>query len=65
MSEFRATPTTQPDREKGVAVVFETEASRQSFLQQLETDFAPRRFTNTADAFDSVKAYVFERVAKA
>jgi hypothetical protein len=65
VSEFRATPTTQPDREKGVAVVFETEASRQSFLQQLETDFAPRRFTNTADAFDSVKAYVFERVAKA
>jgi hypothetical protein len=65
VSEFRATPTTQPDSEKGVAVVFETEARRESFLQQLETDFAPRRFTNTADAFDSVKAYVLERVAKA
>ncbi len=65
VSEFRAAPTTHPDNEKGVAVAFETEAIRECFLQQLETDFAARRFTNTADAFDSVKAYVLERVAKA
>jgi len=28
----------------------------------METDFAPRRFTNAADAFDTVKAYVVERI---
>ena len=64
VSEFRATPTATPDNEKGVAVTFESEASRQAFLQQIETDFAPRRFTNAADAFDTVKAYVLERAAK-
>jgi len=64
VSEFRATPSNNPDREGGVAVAFETETSREAFLQQMEADFAPRRFTNTADAFDTVKAYVLERVAK-
>jgi hypothetical protein len=64
VSEFRATPTAAPDNEKGVALAFETEAERHSFLEQLETDFAPRRFTNAADAFDTVKAYVLERAAK-
>jgi hypothetical protein len=33
-------------------------------LQQMEADFASRRFTNAADAFDTVKAYVLERAAK-
>jgi len=61
VSEFRATPTTQPDNQKGVAVAFEHEADRDAFLQRLETDFAPRHFTNAADAFDTVKAYVLER----
>jgi len=61
VSEFRATPTLNPDNEKGVAVVFEQEAQRDAFLQQMEADFAPRRFTNAADAFDTVKAYVLER----
>lgn len=64
VSEFRATPTASPDNEKGVAVAFENEAERDAFLQQMETDFAPRRFTNAADAFDIVKAYVLERIAK-
>jgi hypothetical protein len=64
VSEFRAAPTANPDNEKGVAVAFETEASRESFLQQIEADFAARRFTNAADAFDTVKAYVLDRVAK-
>jgi hypothetical protein len=64
VSEFRAVPTLDPDNEKGVAVAFESEASRDSFLLQMEADFAPRRFTNAADAFDMVKAYVLERVAK-
>jgi len=64
VSEFRATPTAMPDNEKGVAVTFESEGSRQAFLQQMEADFAPRRFTNAADAFDMVKAYVLERWGK-
>jgi len=64
VSEFRATPTTVPDNEKGIAIAFATEADRDKFLQQLEHDFAPRRFTNAADAFDTVKAYVLDRVAK-
>jgi hypothetical protein len=64
VSEFRATPTANPDNERGVAVVFATEATRESFLKQMEADFAPRRFTNAADAFDTVKAYVLDRVAK-
>jgi len=64
VSEFRATPTPTPDNEKGVAIAFESEASRQTFLQQMEADFAPRRFTNAADAFDTVKAYVLDRATK-
>jgi hypothetical protein len=64
VSEFRATPTATPDTEKGVAVDFTNEAGREEFLRQLEEYFVPRRFTNAADAFDSVKAYVVEHVAK-
>jgi hypothetical protein len=64
VSEFRGTPTTAPDNDKGVAVAFANDAERDQFLQQMERDFAPRRFTNAADAFDTVKAYVLERVAR-
>jgi hypothetical protein len=46
-----------------VAIAFENEAGRDSFLKQLEAEFASRRFTNTADAFDTVKAYVVERMS--
>ena len=63
VSEFRATPTDGPDNEKGVAIAFENEADRDSFLKQLEAEFGPRRFTNTADAFDTVKAYIVGRVS--
>lgn len=63
VSEFRATPTTSPDNEKGVATVFADEAARDSFLRLIEAEFASRRFTNAADAFDTVKAYVVERAA--
>jgi hypothetical protein len=59
---FRATPTAAPDNERGVAVEFVNETERDNFLRQLEAHFAPQRFTNTADAFDSVKAFVLERV---
>jgi hypothetical protein len=63
VSEFRAAPTTIPDNEKGVAVAFESEAERDGFLQQMEAEFTPRRFTNAADAFDTVRAYVIERIS--
>lgn len=64
VSEFRATPTVTPDNEHGVAIEFATEAERDSFLGRLEEHFASRRFTNGADAFDTVKAYVLERAVK-
>ena len=63
-SAFRATPTDAPDNERGVAIEFADEAERDGFLRQIEADFSSRRFTNTADAFDTVKAYVLERAAK-
>jgi len=59
-SEFRATPTTTPDNERGLAVELVTENERQTFLRQIEEHFASKRFTNAADAFDTVKAYVLE-----
>ena len=64
VSEFRATPTAAPDTERGVAVEFASDAERDAFLQRIAAEFAARRFTNTADAFDTVKAYVLERAAK-
>jgi hypothetical protein len=64
-SDFRATPTETPDKERGVAVEFASDSERDVFLRQLEAHFAARRFTNSADAFDTVKAYVIEHAAKA
>ena len=64
VSEFRAAPTAAPDNEKGIAITLPSDAERDAFLERLEQDFAPRRFSNAADAFDSVKAFVLERVAK-
>jgi hypothetical protein len=63
-SEFRATPTNAPDNERGVAIDFASDEERDAFLRQLEEHFAARRFTNTADAFDTVKAYVLVHAAK-
>ena len=59
-NEFRATPTATADKERGVAIEFASYAERDVFLKELEDHFGPRRFTNAADAFDSVKAYVLE-----
>ena len=64
VSEFRATPTSAPDNERGVAVEFANEAERDAFLRQIEAEFASRRFTNTADAFDTVKAWALEYAVK-
>jgi hypothetical protein len=63
-SDFRATLTTAPDNDGGVAVEFATEGERDQFVLQLGEHFATRRFTNAADAFDTVKAYVLEQAAK-
>ena len=64
VSEFRATPTDAPDNERGVAMEFSSEAERAKFLREIEVAFATRRFTNAADAFDTVKAYALEHTAK-
>jgi hypothetical protein len=63
-SEFRATPTAAPDNERGVAIEIASEEQRDSLLQQLEAYFEAKRFTNAADAFDSVKAFVLDHAAK-
>ena len=62
-SDFRATPTATPDNERGVAVEFANDTHRDEFLRKIEEHFAARRFTNAADAFDTVKAYVLEWAA--
>jgi hypothetical protein len=64
VSEFRATPTNAPDNTRSVAVEFLTEVERDRFVKKLEQHFALRRFTNAADAFDSVRAYVLEYATK-
>ena len=63
-SDFRATPTTAPDNERGVAIKIATEEQRDTLLRQLENYFGAKRFTNAAEAFDSVKAFVLDRSAK-
>ena len=63
-SDFRATPTAAPDNERGVAVEFASESERDNFVRQLEEHFASQRFTNAADAFDTVKAFVLERATR-
>jgi len=63
-SDFRATPTTAPDNECGVAVEIATEEQRDTLLQQLENHFGAKRFSNAADAFDTVKAFVLDRSAR-
>jgi hypothetical protein len=64
VSEFRAEQTENPDMDRGVAVEFADDASCRDFLKLAELEFASRRFSNAADAFDTVKAYVLERANK-
>jgi hypothetical protein len=63
-SEFRATPTSAPDYERGVAVECADENERDALLAELETHFGAQRFLNTAAAFDGVKDYIAQRVAR-
>ena len=62
VSDFRAVATEHPDTQSGVAVEFRDGEECQAFLVTAEAEFAARRFSNAADAFDTVKAYVLERV---
>jgi hypothetical protein len=62
-SDFRATPAIEPDNERSVAMEIATEAQRDTLLQQLEAHFAAKRFTNAADAFDTVKAFILDQSA--
>jgi len=61
VSDFRAELTQNPDMQRGVAVEFADDAACEAFLKAAEAEFAARRFSNAADAFDTVKAYVLER----
>ena len=63
-SEFRATPTSAPNNEQGVAFDCASDAERDALLRELENHFAPQRFSNNAAAFESVKAFVLDRTVK-
>jgi len=63
-SGFRAMPTSSPNNEGGVTIDLASDTKRDEFLKQVEEHFAARRFTNAADAFDTVKAYVLEHAVK-
>jgi hypothetical protein len=63
-SEFRATPVGAPDNERGVAIECANEAECEALLVELEMHFGPQRFMNTAAAFDGVKDYVAQRMAR-
>jgi hypothetical protein len=62
-SDFRATPTASPDNERGVAVEIASESQRNALVQRLEQYFSGKRFSNAADAFDTVKAFILEQSA--
>jgi hypothetical protein len=64
VSDFRAELTQNPDMQRGVAVEFADDAACEAFLEAAETEFSARRFSNAADAFDTVKAYVVEHTGK-
>ena len=57
VSDFRAEATSTPDNIGGVTIELANQAECDAFLQGIEAEFASRRFTNAADAFDAVKAY--------
>jgi hypothetical protein len=63
-SEFRATPTSSPNNDQGVAFECASEAECAELLLKLEAHFGAQRFSNNASAFETVKTYVLERQAK-
>jgi hypothetical protein len=63
-SEFRATPTNAPNNDQGVGFECSSEAECAELLLKLEAHFGAQRFSNNASAFETVKAYVFERMGR-
>ena len=63
-SEFSAAPAASPDTEKGVAIECSSESERDAILRDLEEHFAGERFTNSASAFETVKAFALEHFAR-
>ena len=63
-SDFRATPTAAFDNDHGVVIEIATEAQRDNLLRQLDEYFSAKRFTNAADAFDSVRAFALDQSAR-
>jgi hypothetical protein len=61
-SDFKASPTSAPDMERGVAFECASEAECVALLSRLEAHFGPMRFSNNASAFESVKSYVLEQM---
>jgi len=62
-SEFRATATSAPNNDQGVAFECASEAECAELLLALEAHFGAQRFSNNASAFETVKTYVLERMA--
>jgi hypothetical protein len=65
VSDFRAEATENSDTVGGVAVEFADDAACEAFLKAAEAEFSARRFSNTADAFDTVKAFALEHAKQA
>jgi hypothetical protein len=63
-SDFRATPTATPNTEQGVSIDCTNESECNALLRELEEHFAPQRFSNNASAFETVKTYVLEKMAR-
>ena len=63
-SDFRASATTAPNTEQGVAFDCANDADRDALLHELEEHFAAQRFSNSASAFETVKTYVLEKMAR-
>jgi hypothetical protein len=63
-SDFRATLTAAPNSEQGVAIDCANEHDRDALLLELEAHFGPQRFSNNASAFETVKSYVLEKMAR-
>jgi hypothetical protein len=62
-SDFSTTPTFAPNNDQGVSFECATEPERDALLGELESHFAPQRFSNGASAFESVKTFVLEKMA--
>ncbi|MGA8222335.1 MAG: hypothetical protein WB780_11830 [Candidatus Acidiferrales bacterium] len=62
-SDFSATATSAPNTEQGVAFECASEAECAELILKLEAHFGAQRFSNNASAFETVKAYVLERMA--